>query len=133
MKKWLVAFLLLLCTAPGLLAQFGSFGDVPIEINSDSTQFVGGVAVAEGHVIVQYGTVTIYCDYAQYNPETHDVLVRGNVRIYREGRLFTGERAVYNLETKQLRAADFRGDFFPMHFAGETLSSLGGNSFKVRD
>ncbi|MEA3188549.1 MAG: LPS-assembly protein [Chthoniobacter sp.] len=132
MKKWVVVFLLLLLCEPFARAQFGSFGDVPIEINSDSTQFIGGVAIAEGHVIVQYGTVTIYCDYGEYNPETRDVLVRGNVRIYREGRLFIGERAVYNLETKQLHAADFSGDFHPFRFSADSVTSLGGNAFKAR-
>ncbi len=146
MRKWLTPFLLLLCAAAAAHAQFGSFGDVPIEINADSTQFIGGVAVAEGHVIVQYGAVTIYSDYAQYNPDTRDVLVRGNVRIYRgmeqktaaggtaqSGQLFIGERAVYNLETKQLHAADFKGDSYPFHFAADTLTSIGPNAFQVQD
>src|SRR5215210_1942864 len=132
MKKWLVVLSLLLVCAPLLRAQFGSFGDVPIEINAESTRFEGGVAIAEGNVIVQYSDVTLYCDYAEYNPDTRDVLVRGNVRIYRQGRLFTGDRAVYNLETKQLRAANFRGESYPFKFSAETLSSLGGNAFQAR-
>jgi LPS-assembly protein len=136
MRKRLIAIALLvllgLATVPAK-AQFGSFGDVPIEINAESTGFSGGVATAEGNVEIRYGDVTIYCDYGEYNPETHDVLVRGNVRIYRQGRLFTGERALYNLETKQIRAADFRGDFYPLRFAGDTLSTLGGNAYIVRD
>lgn len=131
MKKWLAVLMLLLICAPLLRAQFGSFGDAPIEIDAESTRFEGGVAIAEGNVVVHYSDATLYCDYAEYNPETRDVLVRGNVRIYRAGRLFVGERAVYNLETKQLRAADFRGDFYPFKFSGDTLSSLGGNSFQV--
>jgi lipopolysaccharide assembly outer membrane protein LptD (OstA) len=130
----------LLCLLASLLlfagvsqAQFGSFGDVPIDITSDNSRMEAGLAIAEGNVVIQYGTTTIYCDYAQYNPETRDVLVRGNVRIYREGRLFTGERALYNLETKILHAADFSGDFAPFRFGGETLGTLGSNAYLVKD
>src|SRR5205823_5755839 len=133
MKKWLIVLALLVLTPSFAKAQFGSFGDIPIEINSESTQFIGGIAVAEHNVVIRYGTTTIYCDYAQYDSETRDVLVKGNVRIYRDGRAFVGERALYNLETKVLRAADFRGDFYPFKFAADTLSSLGDNAFQARD
>ncbi len=126
--------LILLFFAPLLAgAQFSNFGSTPIEINSGSTQFVGGVAVAENNVVIRYGETTIYCDYGEYNPETRDVLLKGNVRIYREGHVFTGERALYNLETKVLRAADFRGDFYPALIGADTLSSLGANAFQARD
>jgi LPS-assembly protein len=160
MKKWLVVFVFLFVFAPFSRAQFGSFGDVPIEINAEQTRFEGGIAIAEGNVIIQYADTTIYCDYAQYNPDTRDVLVRGNVRIYRapkivttgtgggagsggggrqqsgqstDGQLFVGERAVYNLETKELHAANFHGEFYPFKFSSETLSTLTGNSFQARD
>ncbi len=158
MKKLLAVLLSLLLGAQFARAQLASFGDVPIEINANTTQFVGGIAIAQGHVIIQYGSITIYCDYGQYNPDTHDVLVRGNVRIYRNpeasgnigadktkktssnslatsggGQLFIGERAVYNLETKQLRGADFRGDSYPFRFAADTLSSTGPNAFTAKD
>ncbi len=134
MKRPLLLFLAfsLFCLVSAR-AQFGSFGDVPIEINAEETRFEKGIAVAEENVIIRYGTTTIYCDFAQYNPDTRDVLVSGNVRIYREGRVFTGERAVYNLETKALTAADFRGAFPPFNFAGETFTTLGANGYQVRD
>lgn len=153
MKKWLLALffpLLLAAFAPRALAQFGSFGDVPIEINAEETRFESGVAVAEGNVIIQYASTTIYCDHAEYNPDTRDVLVRGNVRIYREpeqaatpaqqrgsnvstGQLFVGERAVYNLETKQLHAADFRGDFYPFKFSADSFSTIGANAYQAKN
>src|ERR1700710_1110151 len=101
MMRWSLLFIaaFLLLVRPHARGQFGSFGDVPIEINAEETRFEGGLAVAEGNVLIRYGTVTIYADYGQYSPDTHDVLVTGNVRIFREGQLFTGERAIYNLET----------------------------------
>jgi hypothetical protein len=120
--------------APLSRAQFGSFGDAPVEINAEGgTKFEGGVAVAENNVVIQYGAATIYCDYAQYNPETRDVLVRGNVRIYRDKFVFIGDRAVYNLETKQLHAADFKGDSYPFFFSADTVATLGANAFQTGD
>ena len=69
-------------------------GPIPVEITSAETRFEGGVAIAVGEVVVRYADVTIYCDYAEYNPDTHDILLRGNVRFYRERYAFTSDRAV---------------------------------------
>ncbi|MHA3773176.1 LPS-assembly protein LptD [Verrucomicrobiota bacterium sgz303538] len=132
-RPLLTSIAILLLGLAGARGQFGSFGDVPIEINAEETRFEAGIAVAEQNVVIRYGDTTIYCDYAQYNPDTRDVLVSGNVRIYRGGRLFAGERAVYNLETKQLTAADFRGSVYPFNFSANTLSTLGPNSYLVRN
>lgn len=127
-KRTLLLPMTLLCMGAGFgWAQFGSFGDIPIEITAEGeTRFLGGVAVAENNVSIHYGTLSIYADYAQYNPETRDVLVSGNVRIYHDGRLFVGDRALYNLETKVLRTGDFKGGVYPFYFDAESISTLDG-------
>ena len=129
--------LLLLLWAPVLRAAAPSFGDTPIEINVGSGGEVhfaaNGVAVAERNVIIHYGSASIYADYAQYNPATRDVLLIGNVRLYREGRLATGDRVLYNLETKVLRAADFRSEVFPLFFQADAISSMEGDAFQVNN
>jgi len=132
MKRLLLSLALLFCGLSGARAQFGSFADVPIEINAEETRFENGIAVADRDVIIRYGDTTIYCDFAQYNPDTRDVLVSGNVRIFRSGQLTTCERAVYNLETKVLQAADFSGALTPFDYSGDTLSSLGSNAYLVK-
>ena len=133
MRKFLFCLTLLFAGLAGARGQFSSFADIPIEINADDAHAENGLAIAEHNVVIRYGTVLIYADYAQYNPDTRDVLVNGNVRIYREGQLFTGDRAVYNLETKRLDAADFRGEFTPFRFAGDSLSTLGNNGYLIKD
>jgi LPS-assembly protein len=133
MKRLLYTIALLLFGATGAWAQFGGFGDVPVEINSESTRMENGVAIADRDVIIRYKSTMIYCDYAQYHPDTRDVFLSGNVRIYRDGHLFTSERALYNLETKILNAADLRGDVLPFQFAGDSLSTLGTNAYLVKD
>lgn len=128
-------FALMLLSASSAWAQFGSFGDAPIELTAEGeTRFVGGVAVAENNVIIHYGETSIYADYVQYNPETRDVLAVGNVRLYRDGRLVEGERVLYNLESKLLRTSDFRSSAFPFFVKGESVSSLNeGVGFEARN
>jgi lipopolysaccharide export system protein LptA len=124
------------------LFQFGEKGsDIPIEIHSDNeSRFEGGVAIAEKNVVIHYGEVTLYSDYAEYNVDTKDVLLRGNVRIFsRQGKsqyAFTTDRAVYNLDTKELRMTSFGGQAgqkTPFQIVGDTLSSSGSNEYIVHN
>jgi len=99
MRKPLVALLFLWIGGAAGLAQFGSFSDVPVEIRADGgTRFEDGVAVAEDNVQIHFRGTDIYCDYAEYNPETREVLLIGNIRIYHEGQILNGQRAVYNFQ-----------------------------------
>ena len=81
---------------------------IPIEINSDSTRYEGGIAIADGNVVIRYGAVTIYCDYAEYDPDTHDIVLRGNVRFFQDRYAFVADRAIYNIQTKQIGRASCR-------------------------
>ncbi len=115
-------------------AQFGSFGDVPVEITADgNTRFEGGVAIAEDNVQIHYGDYSIYCDYAEYNPDTRDVLLIGNIRLYTPNEVLTGQRSLFNLETKQMRALEFSGAHYPMFFHAFSLRAPSTNEFRVKD
>ncbi len=132
----LIAFSLLLlftaiCRAQQDITELPKFGEFPVEITAGETKFEGGVAIAQKHVVIHYGDVAIYSEYAEYNPDTHDVLLKDRVRIYRGDYLFVCDRAVYNLETKKLNAADFGGAKTPFLFTGENLSSIQENEYKV--
>lgn len=131
-RSLLLLAALALASTEASRAQFGTFGDIPIEITAEGeTRFVDGVAVAENNVSIHYGTVSIYADYAQYSPETREVLVSGNVRVYRDGNLFVGDRALYNFETKLLRTGAVLGAAYPFIFEGESISSLDGSGALV--
>jgi len=118
----------------GAMAQFGSFGDVPVSITADgATRFEGGVAIAEDNVQIHYGDYSIYCDYAEYNPDTRDVLLIGNIRLYTPKEVLTGQRALFNLETKQMRALEFSGAHFPLLFHAFSLRAPSTREFRVRD
>ncbi len=107
---------------------------MPIDISADHTKMEpNGVATAEGNVIIRYGEAVVYCDSMHFNNDTKDALLVGNVRIYRDGHLFTGARAVYNLDTKKITAADFNADVYPYQYFADTLTSLNSNTFEVHD
>ena len=104
---------------------------IPVEINSEQTRFEGGVAVAEGDVVVRYADVTIYCDYAEYDPSTHEIAMRGNVRFYRDRYAFTADRAIYNLQSKALKMSDFGGPKQPFQVLGDTVVSVKENQYTI--
>lgn len=133
MKTPFTILALCLLAAGQLSAQFG-VGDVPVEITADGgTRFEAGQAVAEDNVFIQYDDVFIYCDFAQYNPDTRDVLLKGRVRVYRDELVFSGERAVYNFDTQRIRAADFTGGFDPFLAGADELTTISAREFRLRD
>ncbi|MBV9298982.1 MAG: LPS assembly protein LptD [Verrucomicrobia bacterium] len=113
------------------LQNTGNAGQAPVEINSEQTRFEGGIAVAEGNVVIRYGAVTIYCDYAEYNPETHEIVLRGNVRLYQDRYAFVADRAIYNLQTKALKMSDFGGPKQPFQINGDTVVSFKENEYTI--
>jgi lipopolysaccharide assembly outer membrane protein LptD (OstA) len=106
----------------------GRFSDIPIDIAAENLDASGVLATASGNVQISYGATTIYCDQAQYDPTTRDVIATGNVRIYREGQLVTAERAVYNLETKDISGASVHGEAMPFMFGSNSFQNIPGTS-----
>jgi lipopolysaccharide assembly outer membrane protein LptD (OstA) len=134
MRCFFLIPLLFFCLSLPLRAQFGSFGDQPVEITSDGdTRFENGVALADNNVQIHYNGTAIYADHAEYNPDTRDVLLVGNVRIYNGDSLFNGQRTFYNLETKQTRALEFDGSHNPLKFSSLSARGFGTKQFTLRD
>jgi LPS-assembly protein len=106
-------------------------GQFPLEINSINTYYEGGIAIADTDVVIRYGDATIYCDHAEYNSDSHDIFLKGNVRFYRERYAFTADRAVYNTETKELKMADFGGPKPPFQVLGDNLVSVTENQYTI--
>src|ERR1700675_2746164 len=95
----------LLATAGWMHGEFKTPENAPIEITSTGqTTYENGLATARDNVAIHIGNTDIYADYAQYNPATHDVELRGHVRIYRDVSLYNAESGIYNTETKKIRA-----------------------------
>jgi LPS-assembly protein len=134
MRRFLTIFILFLAVPCLLRAQFANFGDKPVEITADGdTRFENGTAIADNNVQIRYGGISIYADHAEYNPDTRDVLLVGNVRIYAGEDLFSGQRVFYNLETKQTRALEFDGSHAPLKFSSLSGTGFGTHQFVLRD
>src|SRR6266446_2337960 len=95
----LIAFSLLLlftaiCRAQQDITELPKFGEFPVEINAEETKFEGGIAIAQKHVVIHYGDVAIYSEYAEYNPDTHDVLLKDRV-LFTNATLYVGSIPVF--------------------------------------
>ena len=100
--------------------------NAPIEITSTGeTTYENGLATARDNVAIHVGDTDIYADYAQYNSSTHEVDLRGHVRIYHdkptpanpnqhpnkfnaeepgnESSFYVGDSGIYNTAGKMLR------------------------------
>lgn len=109
-----------------------SLKGLPVEITaSGHTDYVNGVATARDNVAIHIGDTDIYADYAEYNPETHQVAVRGKVRIYRDVNLYLGDAATYNVETKEITANDMRTGHDAYFVGGQDVSTISEKAFQV--
>src|SRR5438874_5073854 len=108
--------------------------NAPIEITSTGeTTYENGLATARDNVAIHIRNTDIYADYAQYNPATHEVLLRGNVRIYRDISLYTADSGVYNTETKKLRSINGRTESQPYFLAGANVTSISDNGYLIKE
>ena len=108
--------------------------NVPIEITSTGeTTYENGLATARDNVAIHIGNTDIYADYAQYNSTTHEVELRGHVRIYRDTSLYTAESGVYNTETKKIRTVNGRTESQPYFLTGANVNSISENGYLVHN
>src|SRR5215468_10828856 len=108
--------------------------NAPIEITSTGeTTYENGLATARDNVAIHTGNTDIYADYAQYNTTTHEVELKGNVRIYRDTSLYITEHGFYNTETKKIRAINGRTESQPYFVTGRDVSSISDNGYLIQN
>src|SRR6476660_3301830 len=124
----------LLATAGRMHGEIKTPENAPIEITSTGqTTYENGLATARDNVAIHIGDTDIYSDFAQYNSQKHEVLVEGHVRIYRDLNFYTGERAIYNLDTKEIHGAEMRSEYDPYFVSGTKITSLSENAYLVEN
>ena len=105
--------------------------DAPLQIQSRQTTREGNLAIAEGDVVISVGDTVIYCDYAQCDTTTRDVMLTGDVRIFRGDKVFSGDRAIYNIDTKRVSGSEFRTAAGPFLAQAHSLVSTSSDTFEV--
>src|SRR5215468_5806320 len=106
--------------------------NAPMEITSTGeTTYQDGLAIARDNVAIHTGDTDIYADYAQYNTTTHDVTLKGHVRIYRGVSFYVAESAVYNTDTKQVRAMNAQTASEPYFLSGKNVTSISDNGYLI--
>jgi LPS-assembly protein len=127
-----VASLAMAAVFPARLhAQSGERPRAPLQIEALSTRSEGNLAIAEGNVVISVGDTVLYCDFAQYDVTTRDVLLSGDVRVFRGDKIFSGDRAIYNLDTKHISGAEFRTAAGPFLAQAHAITSTGSEAFEV--
>ncbi len=106
----------------------------PVEITSTGqTIYENGLATATENVAIHVGDTDIYADKAQYNSRTHDIVVDGHVRIYRDVNLYIAEHATYNTDTKEIKMDKMQTEHEPYFVSGVTVSSIKENAYRIED
>src|ERR1051326_7217137 len=126
--RTLVLLLAALFASAGLICgEINTPQNAPIEITSTGeTTYENGLATARDNVAIHIGNTDIYADYAQYNPSTHDIELRGPVEIYRDASLYNADSGIYNTETKKIRAISARTESQPYFLGGHDVTSIEG-------
>ena len=134
MRTLVLLLVALFASADLICGEIKTPENAPIEITSTGeTTYENGLATAHDNVAIHIGNTDIYADYAQYNSTTHDVELRGHVRIYRDASLYVTDSGVYNTETKKIRAISGRTESQPYFLGGQTVSSISENGYLIRD
>jgi LPS-assembly protein len=133
--RTLVLLIATLLASTGLIqGEIKTPENAPIEITSTGeTTYENGLATARDNVAIHIGNTDIYADYAQYNSATHDVELRGHVRIYRDVSLYIAETGIYNTETKKIRALNARTESQPYFLTGAHVTSISENGYLIKD
>jgi LPS-assembly protein len=154
MRKPALLLVTLLASAGFAKGEIKTPENAPIEITSTGeTTYENGLATARDNVAIHTGDTDIYADYAQYNSSTHEIELRGHVRIYRdkstettpnkhpsnygeekpgnESSFYLADSGIYNVDTKQIRAINGKTEAQPYFLSGENVSSISDNGYLI--
>ncbi|MBN2483571.1 MAG: LPS-assembly protein LptD [Candidatus Omnitrophica bacterium] len=120
---------ILCCISAGSVALAQEKG-IPVIVDGDQVRYLHdeGKVVAQGNVRMKYEDVTIYCDEAVYNTETHNAFIHGEVKVVSPKGVIYGKDAVYDFYRKQTKIDDIRMESPPTY--GEAPEAFGESEDK---
>src|SRR6266496_863128 len=135
MRKPVLLLATLLLAGAGLIkGEIKTPENAPIEITSTGeTTYENGLATARDNVAIHVGDTDIYADYAQYNSKTHDIELRGHVRIYRDISFYIAESGVFNTETNRIKATKMRTESQPYFLNGDNVTEIAEHGYLIKN
>jgi LPS-assembly protein len=134
MRKPVLLLVALLASAGFIRGATKTPENAPIEITSTGeTTYENNLATARDNVAIHVGDTDIYADYARYNSNTHDVELRGHVRIYRGVTFYLADSGVYNVDTKKVRAINGQTESEPYFLSGESVTEISENAYVIKN
>ena len=123
-------------------------GDILDTLNTLTSQVqvdsIGGAEVIDleqgifrysDNVHIKYQGTEIISDFAEFNRSTGDIKANGNVSIYREGVLYSGESAIYNIESEKIVSDNLKSSVVAqgkeLYFESESLNTQIGEMDNV--
>jgi lipopolysaccharide assembly outer membrane protein LptD (OstA) len=134
MRKPVLLLVTLLASAGFITGAIKTPENAPVEITSTGeTTYENNLATARDNVAIHVGDTDIYADYAQYNSTTHEVELRGHVRIYRGVTFYLADSGVYNVDTKKVRAINGQTESEPYFLSGENVTEISENAYLIKN
>lgn len=115
-----------------LVEKLDAIGNLRIENTDVSVR--GGVAVLkprDGVLHFESDGMEVFAGGAEYDSNTEQLRFTGDVAIFREGLIYRGDNAVYNVSSRQLDASGMRSSIEPLFFKAANISSPGGSDISV--
>jgi LPS-assembly protein len=85
-----------------------------------------GLIVGTNGVAVRYGPAVLVANSVRIDEEKGEAYAEGNVSVQREGFLWKGDRATYNMKTGEMKAADFKAGLPPFFAGAQNVVSVPG-------
>ena len=129
--------ILLTGSAPGQATQLDALrqkldtiGNLRIDVTNFQMSKEGNVIIKppSGMLHFESDGMEVFAGRAEYIAASEQLRFTGDVAIYREGVIYRGEKATYNLNSRQLDASGMRSSIEPLFFKAANISSTGTGS-----
>jgi LPS-assembly protein len=116
------------------------------QLQADRQSKVGPMYYADGHVVFQYGAVTMHADHVQYNEKTRRIEARGHLRFDYRNQTILATSGWYNFATGHGAFQNVRGTIRairrpnpsllvspnPLTFQARSVERTGPNTYVIR-
>jgi LPS-assembly protein len=106
----------------------------PVVVNGDNVEYFQDEqkVVGTGNVIIDYEDMKLTADRMTVYLNTKDAVAEGNVKLYHEGNVYSGEKATYNFDTKKGEVIKGRAEMLPWHGQGETIQKVSAEEYRIK-